>query len=220
MPTDEAFPFTNDYATSVSQRGKIEQYAREGKRLPAGWVIDRDGRTKTDPVEVLRDLVDGKAALVPVGGIGEETAGYKGYGYATVVELLSCALQQGAFMKQLNGCEDGRRVPYRLGHFFMAINIAAFADLADFKKSAGDVLRGLRSSRKAPGQERIYTCGEKEHMAWLERRHKGVPVNAELQRQIVAMRDELALHDYRFPFERERCQLPDENGEGQKGTGT
>ena len=36
MPTDEDFPFTIDYATSITQRGKIEHYAREGKPLPAG----------------------------------------------------------------------------------------------------------------------------------------------------------------------------------------
>lgn len=202
MPTDEDFPFTNDYATSISQRGKIEHYAREGKALPPGWVIDRAGNTKTDPEQVLQDLIDGAAALTPLGGIGEETAGYKGYGYATVVEMLSAALQQGAFMKQLTGVEDGRKVPYRLGHFFIAINVSAFTELEAFKRTTGDILRQLRSSAKAPGSDRIYTCGEKEHLAWLERKDRGVPVNTELQEQIVTMRDELGLNEYRFEFER------------------
>jgi LDH2 family malate/lactate/ureidoglycolate dehydrogenase len=203
MPTDEDFIFTNDYATSISQRGKIEQYAREGKPLPAGWVIDQDGNTMCDAAAVLDALVDGTAALCPVGGIGEENGGYKGYGYATVVEILSSALQQGAFLKQLLGVdEQGNKVPYRLGHFFMAIDIAAFTDVDAFRKTTGDILRALRASRKAPGESRIYTAGEKEHLAWLERRDKGVPVNAVLQRQIVTMRDELGLHGYRFAFDR------------------
>jgi len=201
MPTDEPFPFTNDYATSISQRGKIEQYAREGKPLPPGWVIGRDGGTRTDAAEVLRDLVEGRAALCPLGGIGEETAGYKGYGYSTVVEILSAALQQGAFLKQLLGYEGGRKVPYRLGHFFMAINIECFTDLESFKKTTGDILRELRASARAPGAERIYTCGEKEYLAWLERKDKGVPVGGELQKQILEMRDELGLREYRFAFE-------------------
>lgn len=202
MPSDEPFPFTNDYATSISQRGKIEQYAREGKTLPPGWVIDREGGTKTDAAEVLRDLIAGDAALTPVGGIGEETGGYKGYGYATVVEILCAALQQGVFMKALAGFDDsGQRVPYRLGHFFMAIDIARFTDLEAFKKTTGDILRQLRASRKAPNQERIYTCGEKEYLAWQEREDKGVPVGEELQKQILQMRDELGLKQYRFAFE-------------------
>ena len=201
MPTDEPFPFTNDYATSITQRGKIEQYAREGKALPPGWVIDRQGGTKTDAAEVLQDLVNGEAALTPLGGIGEETAGYKGYGYSTVVEILSSALQQGAFMKQLLGYENGRKVPYHLGHFFMAVNIECFTDLDAFKQTTGDILRELRGSARTPGADRIYTCGEKEHLAWLDRKDKGVPVGKELQKQIVEMRNELGLKEYAFPFE-------------------
>ena len=202
MPTDEPFEFTNDYAASVTQRGKIELCARENKPLPAGWVIDQEGRTQTDPHRALKGLVEGTMALTPLGGIGEETGGYKGYGYATVVEILSAALQQGAFLKQLNGLdEDGRKTPYRLGHYFLAINIGFFTDVERFKKTTGDILRALRASRKAPGQSRIYTCGEKEHLAWLERKDKGVPLNRSLQREMLAMRDELELKQYRFPFE-------------------
>jgi len=202
FPTDEEFPFTNDYATSVSQRGKIEKYERDGAALPAGWVINHDGGTMTNPTEVLKALVAGEAALTPVGGIGEEGGGYKGYGYATVVEILSAALQQGAFMKALSGFDaEGNRQPYCLGHFFIAIDIAAFTDVDAFKKTTGDILRALRASQKAPGQDRIYTCGEKEHLAWLERKDRGVPVNPALQEQIVTMRDELGLTQYSFPFE-------------------
>jgi len=201
MPTDEEFVFTNDYATSITQRGKIELYAREGKPCPPGWVIDDEGNTKTDAKQILKDLVAGTAALTPLGGIGEETAGYKGYGYATVVEVLSAALQQGVFMKQLLGIENGKKVPYRLGHFFMAINISFFTDIASFKKITGDILRELRASRKAPGQKRIYTCGEKEYLTWLERKDKGVPVDPSLQKELVAMRDELSLKTYKFPWE-------------------
>ena len=43
IPTDEEFPFCIDCATSITQRGKIEYYAREGKPTPAGMVIGRDG---------------------------------------------------------------------------------------------------------------------------------------------------------------------------------
>jgi LDH2 family malate/lactate/ureidoglycolate dehydrogenase len=202
IPTDEDFPFTNDYATSVIQRGKIEQYAREGQSCPPGLIIDREGNTQTDSVQILNDLVAGKAALTPVGGIEEETGSHKGYGFATVVELLSATLQQGSYLKMLSGlAEDGTPKPYGLGHFFMAIDIEHFCDLDDFKKTAGDILRALRNSQKAPGKERIYTCGEKEHLAWCERKDKGAPVNEALQQQLIQMRDEQGLTQYRFPFE-------------------
>ncbi len=202
FPTDEAFPFLLDCATSVTQRGRIEVYVRAGEKIPQGLVIDEQGNSMTDPEQVLIDLVKGKAALAPLGGIGEDTAGYKGYGYATVVEVLSAALQGGAFLKQLTGFDkDGRKVPYRLGHFFMAVNIEAFTGLADFKQATGGILRQLRASKKAPGRDRIYTAGEKEYLAWLERKDKGVPVGRKLQEEMLVMRDELGLTRYRFPFE-------------------
>lgn len=202
FPTDEPFHFTNDYATSTIQRGKVEQYERQGKALEPGWVIDEHGATVTDASAVLKSLIAGTASLTPVGGVGEELSGYKGYGFATVVEILSASLQQGAFLKQLSGfAEDGHKVPHCIGHFFMAIDIECFTPLAAFKKTTGDILRQLRASKKAPGAKRIYTCGEKEYLAWLERKDKGVPVTRETQKQLLAMRDELGLKQHRFEFE-------------------
>jgi L-2-hydroxycarboxylate dehydrogenase (NAD+) len=201
IPTDEEFPFLLDCATSISQRGKIEVYEREGKQLPEGWVIGEDGTVRTDTQQVLKDLVSGGAALAPLGGIGEELGGYKGYGYATVVEILSAALQGGAFLKALSGMDNGKKVPYRLGHFFIAINIESFTELDEFKKTTGDILRQLRASKRMPGQDRIYTAGEKEYLAWQYRKNKGVPVNKALQRDMIQLKEMLNLTQYQFEFE-------------------
>ncbi len=201
MPTNDPFPFLLDCATSIIQRGKVEIHAKLNKPLPPGWVIAHDGASKTDPHAVLADLIAGTAALLPLGGTGEDFAGYKGYGYATVVEILSAALQQGAFLRLLSGRDaQGRAAPIPLGHFFIAINIRNFTPLATFKKIATTILRQLRASRPAPGQRRIYTAGEKEYTTRQERLRRGIPVNLETQREILAMRDELGLRSYRFPF--------------------
>lgn len=202
IPTDEEFPFVIDCATSITQRGKIEVYDRIGKELPPGWVIDENGNTRTDTHQILKDLVKGTAALTPLGGIGEETAGYKGYGYATVVEILSAALQGGAFMKGLLGFDENNKAcPYHLGHFFIAIDINAFIELDAFKKTSGQICRDLRNSKKAPGKEKIYTAGEKEYEAWLYRKDKGVPVNEALQKDMITLKKELNLSNYSFAFE-------------------
>ncbi len=201
MPSDEPFPFCIDCATSITQRGKIEVYARTGKKLPEGWVIRNDGTAGTDSELTLDELVKGTAALAPLGGIGEELAGYKGYGYATVVEILSAALQGGSFLKALSGFDaDGKKIPYHLGHFFIAIDISAFTEVEKFKKTTGDILRALRASKKMPGAERIYTAGEKEYETWLYRKDKGVPVVESLQKEIRIMEKELGLKGYSFDF--------------------
>ncbi len=202
MPTDEEFPFVLDCATSITQRGRIEYYSRLGKPTPAGMVIGRDGQTKTDSDQILSDLNTGDAALAPLGGIGEELAGYKGYGYAAVVEILSAALQQGNFLRALTGIgENGEKVPFHLGHFFIAIDTEAFMGLEAFKKTCGDILRELRGSAKTPGEDHIYTAGEKEYLVWQQRKDSGVPINEAVQKEMIKIRDELGLTQYQFPFE-------------------
>lgn len=201
LPTDEEFDFNLDCATSVSQRGKIEVYDRAGKDLPAGWVIGEDGETRTDTSQILIDLTQGKASLTPLGGLGESTGGYKGFGYSTVVEVLSAALQEGKFMKDLNGFdENGKRIPYPLGHFFIAINTDFFMGEKVFRTIAGSIMRSLRESKKAPGQERIYTAGEKEHLARQYRAEHGCPIPVVLQEQMVEMRNRWNL-DFNFKWE-------------------
>lgn len=201
MPTDEAFPFNFDCATSTIQNGKIEFYARSGKPTPAGLVITKDGGTMTDSAQILKDMRGGKCALVPLGGIGEETGGFKGYGFTTIVEILCAALAGGSYLKALSGKDEhGNNCMYHLSHFFLVINPEFFMGLDTFRTIAGGICRGLRESEKAPGAERIYTAGEKEYLAWQERKDKGVPLGASIQKEMIDLRDQLKM-PYVFPFE-------------------
>ncbi|MCL2461080.1 MAG: Ldh family oxidoreductase [Defluviitaleaceae bacterium] len=201
MPSDEPFDFVLDCATSVSQRGKIEVYDRAGKDIPAGWVIDQNGNDRTQIAGLLGELDKGNLALTPLGGIGETGAGYKGYGYATVVEILSSALQSGLFLKALNGLdENGKRGPYHLGHFFMAVDTAAFVDPNEFRKNVGGILRELRAAKKMPGQERIYTAGEKEYYYYMEHKDAGAPLGEKLQETIRELVEEYGMNEWRGRF--------------------
>ena len=202
MPTDEEFPFNFDCATCIVQNGKIEYYARSGKPTPEGCVVNDKGETMTDSAEILKEMRAGHAALLPLGGPGEATAGYKGYGFTTIVEILSAALAGGPFMKDLTGVSpDGKPQMYHLGHFFFVINPEFFMGLDTFKKTSGEILRGLRASEKAPGAERIYTAGEKEYLSWQYRKDKGVPMGESIQKEFIQLRDECGLTQYKFPFE-------------------
>lgn len=194
IPTDEDFPFIMDCATSTIQRGNIEVWAREGKPTPEGAVISHDGTYLTDSAQILKDLLDGTAALTTF-------AGYKGYGYSTVVEILSAAFTGGPFMRALSGIdENGGSKPYHLGHFFFLVNPEAFMGLDLFKKTAGEICRQLRASTVAPGKERIYTSGEIEYLKYQQIKDKGVPIDPSVQREILEVRDKLKLN-YVFPFE-------------------
>jgi LDH2 family malate/lactate/ureidoglycolate dehydrogenase len=86
------------------------------------------------------------------------------------------------------------------GHFFIALDVAAFTEPAAFRKTAGDILRTLRASEKAPGRDRIFTAGEKEYMAWMERKDRGMKLDPALQKEILQLKNEFGLVEYRFSF--------------------
>ncbi len=200
-PTDEAFPFLYDAATSITQRGKIEVLDRAEKATPAGWVINEDGSAAVDSPAILKGLTRGSAALLPLGGPGEEMGGHKGYGLATMVEILSAAFQGGAYLGALTETDaDGKPQPLRLGHFFLAIDVEHFTPLEEFKRTTGDIMRQLRAARRAPGQARIYTAGEKEYESAQRIRAAGVEANPNLQKNLKVLQRELGLQRYDLGF--------------------
>ncbi len=202
IPTDEDFDFVIDCATSITQNGKIEYYARIDEDVHPGTVIDIDGNpVEGDAGVALSKIRNGTAALTTLGGIGEALGGYKGYGYAMVVELLSSVLQDGNYGKALDGKdENGNKIPYHLGHFFIAIDTNHFLGEDLCRKKAGEIIRTVRNSKKAPGAERIFSAGEKEWEVWLKRKDTGVPINESVQAEMSKVRDDLGLN-YKFPWD-------------------
>jgi LDH2 family malate/lactate/ureidoglycolate dehydrogenase len=202
IPTDEDFDFIIDCATSITQNGKIEYYARIGEDVHPGTIIDIDGNAvEGDAGVALKKIRNGTAALATLGGIGEALGGYKGYGYAMVVELLSSVLQDGLYGKDLDGKdENGNKRPYHLGHFFIAIDTDHFLGEELCRKKAGEIIRSVRASKKQPGAERIWSANEKEWNVWLQRKDSGVPINESVQAEMSKVRDDLQL-DYKFPWE-------------------
>lgn len=199
-PSDEDFPFIIDCATSIIQRGKVEVYNRLNQPVPEGLIITRNGKSENNPGEILHDLDVSSAALLPLGGKGENTSGHKGYGYATFVEILSSALQEGVYLKDTAGINKNgvKRLP--VGHFFLAMNLDNFIGLDSFKHTTGRILRTLRNSKKESGAKRIYTAGEKEYFSEIERRRVGIPLSRSVQRDIKEIQKELNLVNYKFNF--------------------
>jgi len=196
-PSDGPYPFCYDGATSIAQRGKVEVAARIHKPLAPGLVIDAEGNPATDPNKILDDLGKDQAALLPLGGAGEEFGGHKGYGLSTMVEILSASLGEGMYLKDLLGiAPDGSRRPFMIGHFFLAIDIEHFVPLEASRRITGGIIRALQDSRKAPGHDKIYVAGEKEYLLEKRRREEGVPINGNLLQELRTIRDELNLRGY------------------------
>src|SRR5216110_2824264 len=174
-PTSKEQPFVLEMATSVVPRGKLEVYDRLKKTMPMGWAVDTTGKGTSDPHIVLDALsrrIGG--GILPLGGEGEEHSGHKGYGLALMVDVL-CGVLSGSATGL--GVDVDKAKP-NVGHFFMAIDPAAFRPLEDFKRDMDRLARELKDSPKAQGQNRIYVHGEKSFARMEKYRREGIPLTA------------------------------------------
>lgn len=176
-PSGRARPYVLDMATSIVPLGKITLYQRAGLQIPSGWGINSAGEVTNDPLEVKYG-----GALLPLGGT-PEMRGYKGYGLALLVEILSAVLAGAAFGLDVDPGE-GKGLS-RIGHCFMALRIDAFRPLEEFQRDMDALICQLKDAPKASGQERIYIHGEKEFERAERSLQDGVPILDEVVRGLV-----------------------------------
>jgi LDH2 family malate/lactate/ureidoglycolate dehydrogenase len=87
-------------------------------------------------------------------------------------------LAGATFGTELGNMTDGPK-PGLDGHFVMAIDVAAFEDLARFRSRVDALVRQIRNSATSPGFERCYAPGELEYETEKNYRREGIPLSAE-----------------------------------------
>lgn len=160
VPSDLEGPLFFDMATSAAAAGKITVALARGKEVPPGWLIDAEGRPTNDPAQLRKG-----GALLPLGG----SEGYKGYGLAAMVEIFSGLLTGLGF-----GIDPSGR--HNDGCFIAVFNVAAFRDLAVFRREVRDFAEYLQATPPGPGFDRVYYPGEVEFEREKERRATGIPI--------------------------------------------
>ena len=175
-------PFTFDAATTVVPRGKLEVYAKRDGVIREGWALDENGNPSTDASRVLGNIIaKSGGGILPLGGAGEETSGYKGYGFAMLCEICTAILSGGTTSNYIYKTPGKANIC----HFFMAFDHGVFGQKEQLEQALSKFMEELRRSEKAEGQDRIYTHGEKEFYNRKRVIEEGVPVNektyAELQ---------------------------------------
>ena len=163
IPAGSEPPVVLDMATTVAAYGKVKAKAAKGESMPEGWMVDREGRPLTDP----RRAAEG--FLLPIGG-------YKGYGLAMVVGLLAGTLNGAAMGREVIDFNQDFSTPTNTGQAIVAIDPAAFGELADFKAAVDKLLRDLRDSERMPGVDRIWYPGEQSHERVAAYRRDGIPI--------------------------------------------
>ncbi|HME98014.1 MAG TPA: Ldh family oxidoreductase [Methylomirabilota bacterium] len=167
-PARREAPLLFDAATSAIAGNKIRLAMRVGSPLLPGWVTDRDGSPimEEKPIFNREDVYQ-----APLGGTREQGS-HKGYGFALMAEVLSTLLA-GTLPTMLapgNGSKNQ----------FAAYHIESFTDLERFKDTMDEMLRTLRTSAPAPGQERVFYPGLLEAEEVQHRRAHGIPLHREV----------------------------------------
>jgi LDH2 family malate/lactate/ureidoglycolate dehydrogenase len=173
MPA-EPFNFSYDASTTVVPRGKLEVYRKNGQPLPENWALDANGKPSTDAALVIDNIIaKSGGGIAPLGGMGTLNGGHKGYGLSIIVDLFSAVISSGLTSNYVN------RKPGHTGicHYFMAIDYGIFGDKVSIKAGMSKFLQELRDSKKAEGQSRIYTHGERSAQLMSQREKGTIPVN-------------------------------------------
>ncbi len=182
-PADKEAPFVFDAATTVVAANKLTLARRLGARLPPGWVGAADG---TPIMEEIEPPDPGSVLFLPLGST-REMGSHKGYGLACVVDILSGILTGGGYGVIAGG---------KCNHCVAAYNIESFMDTAQFKKTMDEWLRMLKSTKPAPGHDRVFYPGLPEAECELEYKAKGIPLHREVVRWIRGICTELQIVCY------------------------
>ena len=180
IPAHEEPPIVLDMATTVAAYGKVKTAAQRGETMPVGWMIDAEGRPLTDPARA------DEGFLLPIGG-------YKGYGLALVFGLLAGTLNGAACGRDVVDFNKDDVTPTNTGHAIVAIDVARFAPVNDFKRSVDTVIRDIRSGKRMPGVDRIRLPGEQSHAVFEERTAHGIPLGPPLFGQLQKLAADLGI---------------------------
>lgn len=172
VPADKEHAFVLDMATTVVTRGKIEVYDRLAKELPDGWAVDKTGKSAKHARSMLDDMQNrAGGGILPLGGLGKEFGGHKGYGLAVMVDILCAVLCGAPFGANVY---DTPTSSARVSHFFGAVKISCFRDPQDFRRDMDTMLKALRNCPTAEGEERVYFAGLPEFEKEQESQRIGV----------------------------------------------
>ena len=93
-------------------------------------------------------------------------------------------LNGAAFGKNVIDFNADSKSVTNTGHFVIALDIAAFTDVEQFKRDVDDIWAQMKGSATLPGFSEIRLPGERLAKTMAENSANGIPISAELGTQL------------------------------------
>ena len=180
FPTGKGFPVKIDLATSIVARGNIIAAQKRGQPIPPGWALTVDGEPTTD-------------AAAALAGTVLTMAGHKGYALALMVEIFSSVLSGAAVGPAIGSMYKNLDRKQDVGHFFCLLDIAAFMDVAEFKRRLDQAIGDIKSCRRRPGVAEILVPGERSHQKARQNLAQGITLDEATLKELKTLCGELGV---------------------------
>ena len=178
IPSMKRPPIVLDMATTVAAYGKVKEKLQRKEEMPVGWMIDKEGKPLTDPSR------SSEGFLLPIGEA-------KGYGLALMFGILAGTLNGAAFGKAVVDFNADAKSFTNTGHFIIAVDIAAFTDVDQFKRNIDDVWEQMKGSNVLPGFDEVRLPGERSNNLFNERKKNGIPIHDNLKQALDQLSEQL-----------------------------
>ena len=171
VPAGRHRPIVLDSSSSIVARGKINLAEIENRSIPLGWAIDKEGKPTTDATAALQ------GSVLPFGE-------HKGYGIALMIDILSGVLSGAGYGRHIGELWNNADTQQNLGFFLMAIDVALFCDLGDFKRRIDRMIDEIKASKTAPDTDEVLLPGEIEFRNEEYNRKHGIVVGPGVLRDL------------------------------------
>ncbi len=178
FPTGKGWSVKIDLATSIVARGNIIAAQKKGQPIPLGWALTPEGEPTTD-------------AAAALAGTVLTMAGHKGYALALMVEIFSSVLSGSAVGPAIGSMYKNMDRKQDVGHFFFLLDIAAFMDVAEFKRRLDKAIDDIKGCRKRAGVSEVLVPGERSHQKAQQNLAQGIAIDEATQKELKTLCEEL-----------------------------
>ena len=150
-------------------RGKIRVAARAGKKIPVGVALDKFGNPTTDAKKALE-------------GVQLPIAGFRGSGFAWMIDILSGVLTGGNHGGEVKDPFDDFTGPQNIGHLFIVFKSNLF--VSNYNQRIKENIKRVKKLPKIKGVKEILYPGQNKFKRYQNNFNKQIQISKNIKRDM------------------------------------